>query len=489
MNESADVRTTGKTRRRMLVLGAIILGGMAILIAILPTVVSRTRLRDVLLSATLPPQISAKCEDAAIGWFQPLTAETITVADADNRWEIKASGATSERTLLQLVTSSSQLGEFVINQPVISINVDAWATTPRAVEKSEPLESKTKRDVAIAIRVQDAKIQTTTADVNAPNVIAERVSVAAEFTRRGKIETLTIEPGTPLHRANLSPEMCHTVLKYVAPIVSDAAWTEGSLSVRLDECTIPFNNPVNSIVAGELAIHSVRVGVREGVGQQITQLVGSLTQKDIPTTIKLANDSRVQFTVANGIVSHQGLAFGLPEVSDELVIKTHGTVGFDKRIDLKADLPLPFHLLGDGPIAQALGNETLYLPITGTLDNPTVRFDGKGQPVSELITKLANPLLTGQSSVGELLSGFRIWRQKRQEKHLNILPGDDGLSDESRTTDPPANEGRTDDDRNDDEDRADDDAVDADKSRPGILERLRDRRRRRLNARDSKSMN
>ena len=416
-----------KTVRRLFVVAAVCTILLGLLILMLPTIATQTGLRNVLLAKALPSNIAASCEHASIGWFSPLDAKGISVADANGRWTIDAAGAASEKNLLQLISNATAVGELIIEKPVVTVNIDAWAMLPKQ-DQEEPTPAKSKTDISVSLTVRDARIQTITNDDADPNVIADHVTVSADFQRSASSETLTIEPGKPIDQAQLSPEMCRSLLKYVAPVVSNTAWTEGAVSVELDECTIPFDRPHEAIVSGTVTIHSVKVGVREGVGRQVTQLVATLTKKDIPTKVQLADNSAVEFVVANGVVSHRGLAFGLPEISDELVIETHGLVGFDKRLDLEAKVPLPFHLLGDGAIAQALGSETLYVPITGTLDEPEMRLDSDGQ-VAKLIGKVANPLISGETSVEDLLSGLRLWRENRRAARATEADSDSDVDD------------------------------------------------------------
>ena len=46
-------------------------------------------------------------------------------------------------------------------------------------------------------------------------------------------------------------------------------------------------------------------------------------------TIRLADESVVSFAVRDGRVEHRDLAFGLPDLGAEFVVRTQGTVGMD----------------------------------------------------------------------------------------------------------------------------------------------------------------
>jgi hypothetical protein len=69
-------------------------------------------------------------------------------------------------------------------------------------------------------------------------------------------------------------------------------------------------------------------------------------------------------------VYHENLAFGLPDVRDDVVIRTSGWVGLDQSLDLEMEVPLPVDLLRQGPVLSALSKQTLTLKVGGTLQAP-----------------------------------------------------------------------------------------------------------------------
>ncbi|MCA9213778.1 MAG: hypothetical protein KDB27_11970 [Planctomycetales bacterium] len=421
--------------------------GFALFVILLPTIVSHTGLRNILLAQALPDEFHASCDRASIGWFSPLDARGITVKDAEGRWTIEAKGASNEKTLLQIITNFSKLGEIEIVNPTLTINIDAWAEAAPQAPIEKP--SSGGGDISVRVTITDATIQTITDDSNEPDVVANKVNITADFQRHEGYELLVIPPGKPLDHATLSPEMCRSLMKYVAPIVANTAWTDGAVSLELDQCSLPLGNVQDAKASGVITIHAVNVGVREGVGQQVTQLVASLTQKDIPTKVRLADDSRLEFAVNNGVVTHKGLKFGLPEISDELVVETHGVVRFDKSLDLEASIPVPYHLLGGGKLAQAIGIETFHVPIRGTLDEPEVQFDMQSH-IARVFGKISTSGALDEYSISDILNGVKELRDQRK--------ADRALFNQT----PP------------DREQQQGEAEDA--SRRGLLERLRQRR-------------
>jgi hypothetical protein len=116
----------------------------------------------------------------------------------------------------------------------------------------------------------------------------------------------------------------------------------------------------------------------------------------VPAAIRIADESKVAFRVADRKVWHEGLAFGvpLPRIGDRLDIKSSGSVGLiDKGLDLKLELPLPANLPAERPVLAALAGRTLSVRVGGILGEPRVHFDGSlraaaGGVVSELASRL-----------------------------------------------------------------------------------------------------
>ena len=91
-----------------------------------------------------------------------------------------------------------------------------------------------------------------------------------------------------------------------------------------------------------------------------------------PLNLKLAKNNQVSFSVKEGIVTHDGLSFGLPELLPNLQIQSHGDVGFDSTLDFQLDLEIPFDKMGDEGGLAALGSPAISVPVTGTFEEPEI---------------------------------------------------------------------------------------------------------------------
>jgi hypothetical protein len=116
----------------------------------------------------------------------------------------------------------------------------------------------------------------------------------------------------------------------------------------------------------------------------------------IPQSIRIADESHVEFHLADRRMSHKGLAFGVPlaKPGQRLDVRSSGSVGLDdKTLDLKLELPIPADLPQDRPLLAALSGRTFSVGVGGMLGEPRIEFDGTlranaGGVVAELIDRL-----------------------------------------------------------------------------------------------------
>ncbi len=390
------------------------------LVVVLPTLLSKSGLLVSLLNGKLAAHaIHASIAQSQIGWLTPTAFRDVRIADAADRWEFTVAELGSELSLLQMLTSQGDLGTFVIDRPTIVVAMDQPFDLPPTEPGEEPGDEaagSAKVPGRFRIEVKNGTILVRAGARDAPMEFAKQINLQADWQISDGQRLLTIAPGRPLDHVQLTPEMCATGLKYVAPILADVAWTQGSLSLELDQCRIPVDQPETSVVNGRVSLHAVETGLKNPLAKDIARFVARVTQRDLPESVRLADNSVIEFQVQDAHVHHEGLEFGLPEVAPELVIRTDGTVGFDRSLDLHAEIPLPLELIGSGPIAQALGNQTLDLPIRGTLDEPQLRLEGNGQMASDVVSKLLDPIVSGDVTAQDVVDALRDLRQQRQER-------------------------------------------------------------------------
>ncbi|MHC4179914.1 MAG: translocation/assembly module TamB domain-containing protein, partial [Planctomycetota bacterium] len=189
-------------------------------------------------------------------------------------------------------------------------------------------------------------------------LLAPRLRLAPEPTE------LTLPPGPLVQQVQITPAMCASGLKYIAPVLADVSTAQGNFSIALDGCRIPLDDPAKGELAGRLTIHSVQVGHGPLV-RELAVLLG----RAAPATLR--RESVVPFRMVGGRVYHQGLELIFPD----LTIRTYGSVGLDQTLALMAEMPVPPKWLGNNVLGSALRNQTIRLPIGGTLSKPKLNED------------------------------------------------------------------------------------------------------------------
>jgi hypothetical protein len=97
---------------------------VAIVIAALPTVVGKTPLRNVILSAVLPKNsVQVTIGDASLGWFSPPSVSGIEVRDAAGRPLLVVESVQLSRSPWQLATNWHDLGAIDVTRPVVYVAV------------------------------------------------------------------------------------------------------------------------------------------------------------------------------------------------------------------------------------------------------------------------------------------------------------------------------------------------------------------------------
>ncbi len=411
----------------------------------LPTLLTRTAWGQRLWQRQLADRgIQFQVDRLSLGWFTPADLENLRLADDQGRWSFTAQEAASQRTLWQLIWSGGDWGEFRLIEPTLLLQA-YQKLPPRDVPSARPEVAPAQRRLRLVITKARVLIQTEPDEQPSPFVQGADVSIA--YDQSGTSREVTIEPGKPLDHAALTPEMCHLGLKYVVPVLAHVAWTQGAVSLELDQCRIPLHDPQSAEVAGRLTIHSVEAGLRESAVRDIVRQLATLGRPDsLPDALKLADNSVVSFRVHDGVVEHEDLAFGLPQVSPQLVIRTHGSVGMDGTLNLVAELPAAGNWLGDGPLARVLQQQGVRLPIRGTLQAPKVSLVEEGESWTDVLSKIGGPALEDPAVVTDLLQQLQELRQQRRER----LEQQREEEEVEQSEDP---------------------------ARPGILQRLRQRRR------------
>jgi hypothetical protein len=169
----------------------------------------------------------------------------------------------------------------------------------------------------------------------------------------------SLEPGLVADQVRINPTMCQYALSYVAPALAGVTTAEGRISIQLERCRLPLADPGQGDLAGKLVVHTVEVGP----GPLVAQIASAL---GYTSPAKLSRESSIPFWVQNRRIHHEGMELVFPDVT----VRTSGSVGFDRSLQLVVSMPVPEKWIGQNPLGTALRGQVLALPVAGTLDQP-----------------------------------------------------------------------------------------------------------------------
>lgn len=363
------------------------------------------RLSRLIARAVPALQADVTIGKARIGWSGPIVIEDVRVVPRNGaRSPVFIKRIEGNHGLVAMLLSGGDLGRFRVEgmeaDVVFDVNRDSNLTglilPPPAEGPTGPTRAR-KSPVRVSFELEDAiaRIEGPWAPdawVSDPTDIKARLAPAPD----GDFSQWTVDRVQLLRDAKLEANVAQGVLAYIAPVMADATRTSGRFSLALDGATFPVGAPAAARLAGTLSMHEVDLGPGPLVTNMMQSLPGRL---QLPTSVRVADDSNVEFHLAERRMWHKGLEFGLPlaKPGQRLDINSSGSVGLDdKSLDLKLALPIPVDLPADRPFLAALAGKSISVGIGGVLGEPRVNFDGSirataGEVAAELIDRLRSP--------------------------------------------------------------------------------------------------
>jgi hypothetical protein len=387
-------------------------GGLLVpllLVALSPYIAAVQPFRDMVLRAVLP-EINGTISSggASLGWFSPIEFRDIRISSPDGTPVVVVASIRGDMSMWRYLISGRDLGTVRMEKPQLSVVVleEGSNLSQLVVEQpTEPDQPASPPDVSLGLEIVDGSLTFLSRKAQEPwnlqgfnLALALRSSAAAAS---GQPE-LVLHQGTVFDRAPITPQMCDDLLKYIAPVLAEVTDVSGEFSIELDEWRLPLEDLQKGEGSGRLTIHTIDLEAGPLV-RALTTLLG------LPPSVRLADNSVVEFTMREGRVHHRDLQFGIGKFQ----VRTEGSVGVDQTLDLLAEVPIPDTLLGFGLVEntalfEAMQGQTLRLPVHGTLDEPKVDALKLGASNSELLQSLLGGLLEKRSGEeGDLLDLLR----------------------------------------------------------------------------------
>ena len=194
---------------------------------------------------------------------------------------------------------------------------------------------------------------------------------------------LTLAPVVIYEKQKLTPEVADDLLHLVAPTLSDITGVQGELSLSLETFRVPLGVPRSEVekkveLAGKLQLHQVTVSTKTPLIQAMVKVLADMYGKKPSDVVRVVKNADVRFRVRGGRMYHEGLRFGFPDFSPDLVITSRGSVGFDKSLDFVLAVP---SILVDKKDLEIKQGAPVRFRVTGTIDKPIVTEikEGKDQ--------------------------------------------------------------------------------------------------------------
>jgi hypothetical protein len=206
-----------------------------------------------------------------------------------------------------------------------------------------------------------------------------RLTTAPQLFLNAQHPLLVMDRGPLIQNVRISPEMCTLWLKFVAPLVAEATRAEGTFSLSLNGATVPLVAPIQSNLAGTLAIQSAQIGpgpAAQPILNMARQLrtffdanAGAATAVDPDRGWLQLPKQDVMFEIHDGAVHHRGMTMTIRDV----VVTTEGSVGIEtQELNLTATVPIQDSWFKQDSRFAMLKGKTLQIPIRGTLKQPKI---------------------------------------------------------------------------------------------------------------------
>jgi hypothetical protein len=192
---------------------------------------------------------------------------------------------------------------------------------------------------------------------------------------------LTLAPVTIFEKQKLTPEVADQLLHLIVPTLTDLAGVQGEISLSFEKFRAPLGIPESELekkveLAGKLRLHQVTVSTKTPLLQTMVKVLADMYGKKPSDVVRVVKNADVTFKVKDGRMHHEGLRFGFPDISPDLIATSSGSVGFDKSLDVVLEVPA---VLVDPKDLEIKKAPPVRFRITGPMDNPVVTqiIDGK----------------------------------------------------------------------------------------------------------------
>lgn len=165
------------------------------------------------------------------------------------------------------------------------------------------------------------------------------------------------------------------LLSLLAPTLGELTDLEGEITLTIEKLRIPLGESGEQLVknlelSGRLQLHDVSTTIETPLATTVVKALAQLYEQDSPEVARVIKDADVPFQLREGRLYQEEMRIGFPDISAELMGTLSGSVGLDKTLDLRLEVPSVLSKIQSD--SQASKAEVINMKITGTIDDPIV---------------------------------------------------------------------------------------------------------------------
>ena len=194
------------------------------------------------------------------------------------------------------------------------------------------------------IAIPDASLVVHLTDDDQAALTVDNVNLLFSVETSGDVRMLTLAPVKVFDKQKLTPEMGDQLLSLIDPTLTDLTGVQGTISLSFDTFRVPLGVPKDEFVkkvelSGKLHLHEITVAAKTPLLQTLVKVLADMHGKKPSDVVRVVENAEVRFQVRDGRIHHEDMRFGFPDISPDLLIRSSGSVGYDKTLDLVLDVP------------------------------------------------------------------------------------------------------------------------------------------------------
>ncbi|MBI1248999.1 hypothetical protein GC197_14295 [bacterium] len=212
---------------------------------------------------------------------------------------------------------------------------------------------------------------------NSPELSGGKLSLQTRLLFNATPIQWQVAQGRAIDNVAITPQMCQSWLRYVAPVVADATRVDGRFSLDINSGRFPLIDPMQGEADGVLTIHSAQV--TSGplahsyvmLARNIEALVNGKAATDInqgAATLLTLPPQQVTYRMVNGRVYHQNLIMQ----SGSVRAMTSGWVDANQQMQLVASIPIEESWIAKAHWLGSMRGTAINVPISGSMKQPKI---------------------------------------------------------------------------------------------------------------------